>query len=270
MSDVKIVAITSPVGIEGVSTAEDFIAYCARVSNPTNQMNSKTSPKLLKYLITNKHFSPFEMVSVTISITTTRDIGRQILRHRSFSFQEFSQRYAAVDTKSFEIRDARLQDNKNRQNSIESDDEKLQNAWEEMQLDVQNICAAHYRNALSMGIAKEQARAVLPEGMTKTTMYMSGTLRSFLHYVALRAGNGTQLEHRVIAEQCIVELKKYFPSLSDMIDEMVSEGNHTLNRDEIKGIINQHLKYTIEANTKSNIFPHHTGNWYEPYKVTMK
>lgn len=224
MSEVNIVSISQPVGIEGVSSPEDFITYCARVSNPSNQINSETSPKLLKYLIRNKHFSPFEMVSITMCIKTTRDIGRQILRHRSFSFQEFSQRYAAV-TDQFEFREARLQDTKNRQNSIDIDDKDLKEQWEHQQCFVGDAAREAYDWALNNGIAKEQARVVLPEGMTKSTLYMAGTLRSFLHYVALRAGNGTQKEHREIAEKCITEIKKFFPSLSETINEMVLEGH---------------------------------------------
>lgn len=215
MSSVKLVAVTVP-RVENVKTAEEFIAYAARVSNPTAQINNETAPKLLKYLITNKHWSPFEMVHVCMEIKTTRDIGRQILRHRSFSFQEFSQRYAAV-VDSFEIREARLQDTKNRQNSIEIEDANIQKAWETMQNDVAQICSSHYKNALNMGIAKEQARAVLPEGMTKSTMYMSGTLRSWIHYCELRMTHGTQKEHREIAIASWEEIKKEFPSIANLI-----------------------------------------------------
>lgn len=215
MSNVKLIAITKPC-IDGVNTAEEFIAYCARVSNPSNQINNETAPKLLKYLATNKHWSPFEQVSLTVEIKTTRDIGRQILRHRSFTFQEFSQRYAAV-TESFEFREARLQDQKNRQNSIKTEDEKLSSAWNKMQLDVQQIIRSHYDNALQMGIAKEQARALLPEGMTKSTMYMTGTLRSFIHYCELRCANGTQLEHQEIANKIWEIILKEFPSLDHIL-----------------------------------------------------
>jgi thymidylate synthase (FAD) len=219
MSEVKLVAITHPVGIEGVNTAEQFIAYAARVSNPGNQINNSTAPKLLKYLAKHSHWSPFEMVSLTLEIKTTRDIGRQILRHRSFSFQEFSQRYAAV-TDQFETREARLQDQKNRQNSITIDpDSKMHAAWEAMQKDVQQICGSHYKNALEMGIAKEQARVLLPEGMTQSTMYMAGTLRSWLHYCDLRRSNGTQKEHMDIADKAWKVILAEFPSLEEVLTD---------------------------------------------------
>lgn len=212
-------AVTVPRGIEGVNTAEEFIAYAARVSNPGNQINSETAPKLLKYLAKHHHWSPFEMVSLVIKIETTRDIGRQILRHRSFSFQEFSQRYAAVDTDAFEYKECRLQDQKNRQNSVEINDPKLQAAWEVMQRDAAQICITHYQMALQMGIAKEQARAVLPEGLTPSTMYMSGTLRSWIHYCQLRMANGTQKEHRCIAELAWKEILTEFPSLTEILND---------------------------------------------------
>jgi thymidylate synthase (FAD) len=223
MSEVKLVSISKPVGIEGVNTAEEFIAYAARVSNPGNQINSSTAPKLLKYLAKHSHWSPFEMVSLTLEIKTTRDIGRQILRHRSFSFQEFSQRYAAV-TDQFDTREARLQDQKNRQNSITIDpDSKMHAAWEAMQKDVQQICGSHYKNALEMGIAKEQARVLLPEGMTRSTMYMAGTLRSFWHFVSVRHHPATQTECRVIAEKVANCLMTEFPSLKEMMEEMIAD-----------------------------------------------
>jgi thymidylate synthase (FAD) len=217
MSEVKLVAITAP-KVEGISTAEEFVAYAARVSNPTAQINNETAPRLLRYLLKNKHFSPFEMVDVCLEINTTRDIGRQILRHRSFVFQEFSQRYAAV-TDSFEFREARLQDQKNRQNSIKTDDDKLANAWYEMQKNVQQIVKSHYDNALQLGIAKEQARALLPEGMTKTRMYMKGSLRSWIHYCDLRCANGTQLEHQDVALKCWEIISKEFPSIASLLNE---------------------------------------------------
>jgi thymidylate synthase (FAD) len=214
---VKIVAITVP-RIEGISTAEEFIAYAARVSNPGNQINNESAPKLLKYLAKHKHWSPFEMVDVVMEIVTTRDIGRQILRHRSFSFQEFSQRYAEVANEPV-FREARLQDQKNRQNSIKIDDEsKLHLAWRAMQNDAAEICRAHYTNALQMGIAKEQARAVLPEGLTSSTMYMKGSLRSWIHYCDLRMAHGTQLEHQEIAYKAWSLILKEFPSLSEVLD----------------------------------------------------
>jgi thymidylate synthase (FAD) len=217
MSEVKLVAITIP-KVEGISTAEEFVAYAARVSNPTSQINNETAPRLLRYLLKNRHFSPFEMVDVCLEINTTRDIGRQILRHRSFVFQEFSQRYAAV-TDSFEFREARLQDQKNRQNSIKTDDDKLANAWYEMQKNVQQIVKSHYDNALQLGIAKEQARALLPEGMTKTRMYMKGSLRSWIHYCDLRCANGTQLEHQDVALKCWEIISKEFPSIASLLNE---------------------------------------------------
>jgi thymidylate synthase (FAD) len=214
---VKLSAISFPVGIDGVRTAEEFIAYAARVSNPSNQINSETAPKLLKYLVKHKHWSPFEMVSLTLEIKTTRDIGRQILRHRSFSFQEFSQRYAEVND-SFEFRETRLQDQKNRQNSIETSDTFLDEAWKDAQVAVQVACRNAYELALKNGIAKEQARVVLPEGMTKSTMYMAGSLRSWIHYCELRRSNGTQKEHREIAIDAWNIILEQFPSLSEVLD----------------------------------------------------
>ena len=213
---VKTSAISYPQDIEGVTTPEEFIAYAARVSNPAGQINNMTSDKLIRYLIKNKHWSPLEMVSITMEINTTRDIGRQILRHRSFSFQEFSQRYASVEDINdgiFVFREARLQDMKNRQNSITTDDEELQRLWHDMQNKVAEQAITVYKQALEMGIAKEQARCVLPEGMTITRMYMSGTLRSWIHYCDLRCGNGTQLEHMEVADEVFIELNKNFPNV---------------------------------------------------------
>jgi len=213
---VKTSAISFPQDIEGVTTAEEFIAYAARVSNPAGQVNNMTADRLIRYLIKNKHWSPLEMVSVTMEINTTRDIGRQILRHRSFSFQEFSQRYASVEDINegiFVFREARLQDLKNRQNSITTDDEELQRLWLDLQNKVAEQAIYAYRKALEMGIAKEQARCVLPEGLTVTRMYMSGTLRSWIHYCDLRCGNGTQLEHMEVADEVFAELKKNFPNV---------------------------------------------------------
>jgi thymidylate synthase (FAD) len=181
----------------------DLVAFCARVSNPDNQMNTETSDKLVKYLIKNKHWSPFEMVNVCLEIETTRDIARQILRHRSFSFQEFSQRYAdPTKSLTFETREARLQDKKNRQNSIETDDEELSAEWQWRQNELILLAQRHYDWAIENGIAKEVARAVLPEGLTISRMYMNGTLRSWLHYIQLRSENGTQKEHIEIAKEC--------------------------------------------------------------------
>jgi thymidylate synthase (FAD) len=181
----------------------DLVSFCARVSNPDNQMNTETSDKLVKYLIKNKHWSPFEMVNVCLEIETTRDIARQILRHRSFSFQEFSQRYAdPTKSLTFETREARLQDKKNRQNSIETDDEELNAEWQWRQNELILLAQRHYDWAIENGIAKEVARAVLPEGLTISRMYMNGTLRSWLHYIQLRSENGTQKEHIEIAKEC--------------------------------------------------------------------
>lgn len=190
---------------------EEKVAYCARVSNPENQHNHETAPKLLKYLMKHKHWSPFEMANVCMEIETTRDIARQILRHRSFSFQEFSQRYAAVQ--SFDTRECRLQDNKNRQNSLVTDDLGLQNWWEGAQKRVQSEAQFMYQAALNRGIAKEQARALLPEGMAVSRMYMNGTLRSWLHYIEVRTDPSTQKEHRDVAEACKNVLATVCPSL---------------------------------------------------------
>ena len=191
---------------------QELIAYCARVSNPDNQMSSETSSKLLKYLIREKHWSPFEMISVCMEITTTRDIARQILRHRSFSFQEFSQRYAnPLDSLNRVVREARLQDHQNRQNSIEVDNESLQQNWAGQQDLVWLQAVKAYNWAIKMGIAKEQARAVLPEGLTESRLYVNGTLRSWIHYIELREKNGTQKEHVEIARACADALTKIFP-----------------------------------------------------------
>jgi len=191
--------------------AENLVAYMARVSNPENQDNPATAPKLLKYLIKNSHWSPFEMVNVCMEIETTRDIARQILRHRSFSFQEFSQRYAEVV--NWDKGEARLQDNKNRQNSIPTQDRELQRWWDEQQTAVWKQSTEAYKLALQQGVAKEVARKVLPEGLAMSRMYMNGTLRSWLHYVDIRCDVSTQKEHREIAQQCKVVLSLLFPSL---------------------------------------------------------
>jgi len=199
------------------------VAFAARVSNPSNQNNSDTAEKLVRYLIKNQHWSPLEMVSVCLEIETTRDIARQILRHRSFSFQEFSQRYARADDLGFELRQARLQDTKNRQNSIEmniADDTHRQIAyqWENLQNDLLKRTKDVYTWALDKGIAKEQARAILPEGNTKSRMYMNGTLRSWVHYIQLRSGNGTQKEHRDVAIACANAIEPIFPMIEEYID----------------------------------------------------
>lgn len=219
MSEVSLVGITKPnAGTTGVVTPDDLIAYTARVSNPNNQNNEATAPKLLAYLIRENHWSPFEMVSVTLEIKTTRDISRQILRHRSFSFQEFSQRYAVSE--DFSTREARLQDSKNRQNSVDTDDRALREDWNMKQSEVIRSAKKVYQWALDNGIAKEQARAVLPEGNTETTLYMAGTLRSWIHYCDLRRANGTQKEHMVVADQAWEVLKLHFPTVCEAVESL--------------------------------------------------
>jgi thymidylate synthase (FAD) len=201
----------------GIADAQELIAYCARVSNPSNQFNKDTSEKLIKYLIRHQHWSPLEMVSACLEITTTRDIARQILRHRSFSFQEFSQRYAdPTKDLNFVHRDARLQDTTNRQNSIETDDADLQTRWEAMQQRVINESKYVYDWAIANGIAKEQARAVLPEGLIESRLYMNGTLRSWVHFIELRSANGTQKEHQEVAKACAEVISKVFPMVSTL------------------------------------------------------
>ena len=196
----------------GVSDIQELIAFCARVSNPSNQLNSETSEKLINYLIKNYHWSPLEMVNVCLEIETTRDIARQILRHRSFSFQEFSQRYAnPTEDLDFVIREARLQDNKNRQNSIENESSELEIEWKNKQKKVIENAISTYEWAIQNGIAKEQARVVLPEGNTVSRLYMNGTLRSWIHYIQLRASHGTQKEHIEIAKACALVISKIFP-----------------------------------------------------------
>ena len=212
---VKLVSYSKPTEEflnEGIDNAQELVAFCARVSNPSNQLNTETSEKLIKFLIKNAHWSPLEMVSACLEIETTRDIARQILRHRSFSFQEFSQRYAnPVKDLEFVTREARLQDLKNRQNSIENDDEEISNIWIEKQENIISEAKKTYNWAIENGIAKEQARAVLPEGNTVSRMYMNGTLRSWVHYIELRSGNGTQKEHMEIALACAEVIAKIFP-----------------------------------------------------------
>jgi len=203
---------------QGIVNAQELVAYCARVSNPANQTNTDTSEKLIRYLIKHAHWSPLEMVSACVEITTTRDIARQILRHRSFSFQEFSQRYAdPTKDLDFVVRDARLQDTKNRQNSIESDNEDLEAWWSAKQLAVVNLVKQTYTEAIEKGIAKEQARSVLPEGNTESRLYMQGTLRSWLHYIELRSGPETQKEHREIARACATALETIFPMVTEFL-----------------------------------------------------
>ena len=196
----------------GIDDAQELIAYCARVSNPSNQFNTETSEKLIKYLIKHQHWSPLEMVSACVEIETTRDIARQILRHRSFSFQEYSQRYAdPTKDLEFVLREARLQDTKNRQNSIEVDDPALEAEWHRRQQLVIDLVKEQYVWAVTNGIAKEQARVVLPEGNTVSRMYMNGTLRSWIHFIQLRSGNGTQKEHMEIARACAKVIAEIFP-----------------------------------------------------------
>ena len=218
---VKLISVSKPsreMYDEGVIDAQELIAFCARVSNPSNQFNLETSEKLIRYLVKHKHWSPLEMVSACLEIETTRDIARQILRHRSFSFQEFSQRYAdPTKDLDFVVREARLQDLKNRQNSVVTDDKRLQEEWEYHQSRVITAAKEAYRWAIENGIAKEQARAVLPEGNTISRLYMNGTLRSWVHYIDLRSGNGTQLEHMEIARECAKAIVEVFP----MADEFV-------------------------------------------------
>ena len=200
---------------------QELIAYCARVSNPSNQLNTETSEKLIRYLIKHQHWSPLEMVSACIEINTTRDIAHQIVRHRSFSFQEFSQRYADPQDMddTFEVREARMQDPKNRQNSIATADINLQLWWDAQQKHVIETAKTIYNKAIDAGIAKEQARAVLPEGLTKTRLYMNGTLRSWIHYIELRSGHGTQREHMDIAHACAEVIADIFPMAKDIVSE---------------------------------------------------
>jgi len=218
--NVKLVSYSKPAEgfeAEGIDNVQELIAYCARVSNPSNQMNTETSEKLIRYLVKHAHWSPLEMVSACLEIETTRDIAHQIVRHRSFSFQEFSQRYAnPVEDLAFAIREARLQDTKNRQNSIELDpedeiDRKLEQDWRIQQDKVVLAASKAYQWAIENGIAKEQARVVLPEGLTKTRLYMNGTLRSWVHYIELRGANGTQKEHMEIAKECAKVIAEIFP-----------------------------------------------------------
>jgi thymidylate synthase (FAD) len=213
---VKLISYSQPPLNESPAALQNLVAYCARVSNPANQNNTATNEKLIKYLIENQHWSPLEMVSICLEIETTRDIARQILRHRSFSFQEFSQRYA-VASLGFECREARMQDAKNRQNSIEVENTDLQKEWKEKQLEVAHKACEMYTWALENGIAKEQARAVLPEGMTVSRMYMNGPLRSWVHYIKLRSGNGTQKEHKEIALECANAISSIYPIILELL-----------------------------------------------------
>ena len=204
----------------GIDDAQELIAYCARVSNPANQFNTETSEKLISYLIKHQHWSPLEMVSACLEIETTRDIARQILRHRSFSFQEFSQRYAdPTKDLDFVIREARLQDTKNRQNSIKTEDVALQAWWDAKQKFIIETVKSTYAEAIEKGIAKEQARAILPEGNTVSRLYMNGTLRSWIHFIELRSANGTQLEHQLVARECGSVIAAVFPMLQNHIKQ---------------------------------------------------
>ena len=218
MTNVKLVSYTQPP--YPMETLTDLVAYCARVSNPSNQLNNETSDKLINYLMDHKHWSPLEMVNVCLEINTTRDIAHQIVRHRSFSFQEFSQRYADVKNmgEMFVLREARMQDKKNRQNSIELNmNNMLHDKWIKRQLAVRALAEETYNWAIHNGIAKEQARVVLPEGLTKSKLYMNGTLRSWVHYVDLRTTKGTQKEHLIIAQECGDIIKGLFPVMNKFI-----------------------------------------------------
>jgi thymidylate synthase (FAD) len=205
------------------ATLQDLVAYCARVSNPDNQMNTETADRLVKYLIRHKHWSPLEMVSLCLEVETTRDIARQLLRHRSFSFQEFSQRYAdPAKELEFVTREARLQDPKNRQNSVATDDESLKQIWNSMQKNVIDQAQVAYRWAIDNGIAKEQARSVLPEGLTHSRLYVNGTLRSWVHYIELRSANGTQQEHIELAKACATVINQLFPLIDDYVGQDIA------------------------------------------------
>jgi len=225
ITNVRLISYSQPDSLLDVGNTQELAAFCARVSNPANQLNSETSEKLIRYLIKHQHWSPLEMVSACLEITTTRDIARQILRHRSFAFQEFSQRYAnPVEDLAFVLRDARLQDNKNRQNSIDidlntDDGRRLQWQWEQLQQGVVDKAKEAYTWAVDHGIAKEQARAVLPEGNTVSRLYMNGTLRSWIHYIQLRASNGTQKEHILITIECAKAIAKIFPMATEFLPQ---------------------------------------------------
>ena len=222
MGEVNLIGITKPSAYTDCTTAEELVAWAARVSNPSNQNNTETAPKLVRYLIKNQHWSPLEMVHISMEIKTTRDIARQILRHRSFSFQEYSQRYAdPTKDLNFVRREARLQDQKNRQNSIEitPDQNRLAEEWNVMQTQATNAARMAYQWAIERGIAKEQARAVLPEGITESVMIMAGSLRSWVHYCQLRMDKATQKEHRIIAEKCWDIIGIHFPDVIEALKE---------------------------------------------------
>ena len=222
MSEVNLVSLSKPSDYTGCSTAEELVGWCARVSNPANQQKYKTASKLIRSLLRDKHWSPLEMVNVSMEIKTTRDIARQMLRHRSFAFQEYSQRYAnPTKDLGFVTREARLQDSKNRQNSIENENSRLDDEWEAMQGYVRAAAKDAYSWAIEQGIAKEQARVVLPEGLTESTVIMAGSLRSWVHYCQLRMQWDTQKEHRVVADQCWEVIKQHFPDVVEACEGLV-------------------------------------------------
>jgi thymidylate synthase (FAD) len=227
--EVKLISSSKPsrqLASEGIYDAQELIAFCARVSNPSNQLNTESSEKLIRYLVKHQHWSPLEMVSACLEITTTRDIARQILRHRSFSFQEFSQRYAdPTKDLNFVTREARLQDTKNRQNSVDLNTENVEHRqiayqWENLQKDLTRKSQEIYEWAISKGIAKEQARAVLPEGLIESRIYMNGTLRSWIHFIELRSANGTQKEHRLVAIECAKIIAEIFPMAEEYVQSV--------------------------------------------------
>ena len=224
MSEVNLIGLTKPSAYTECNTANELVAWAARVSNPSNQNNTATAPKLVQYLIKNQHWSPLEMVHVSMEIKTTRDIARQILRHRSFSFQEFSQRYAdPTKDLGFGTREARLQDAKNRQNSIEVDDKFVETEWEHIQRRMIYHAKKDYNAAIKLGIAKEQARALLPEGLIESTILMAGSLRSWVHYCQLRMDRATQKEHRIVAEQCWEIICQHFPDVKVALESMAAQ-----------------------------------------------
>ena len=224
MSEVNLIGLTKPSAYSECNTANELVAWAARVSNPSNQNNTATAPKLVQYLIKNQHWSPLEMVHVSMEIKTTRDIARQILRHSSFRFQEYSQRYAdPTKDLGFVVREARLQDAKNRQNSVDVEDSRLQEEWAMRQVAATDAALDAYEWAIENGIAKEQARAVLPEGNTESVMIMAGSLRSWVHYCQLRMDKATQKEHRIVAEQCWDIISHHFPDVKAAIDSMAAQ-----------------------------------------------
>lgn len=244
VSSVNLIGITKPTEYSGCETANDLVAYTARVSNPSNQHNLETSGKLVKYLVKNKHWSPLEMVNLVMEVNTTRDISRQILRHRSFAFQEFSQRYANSE-KFITNREARLQDSKNRQNSIEVNNPKLQAMFTSMQEVVKSSSLQAYRWALGEGLAKEQARTVLPEGLTETTLYMNGTLRSWVHYCEIRGKWDTQKEHRQIAIDAWAVIAEHFPDLVDAMNSINTDQRTAMSKIELVDYMEKYMPDTL-------------------------